>query len=159
MWPVYAGWDRPCGTESPLPGPRGRALASEPVTDVLLASDADWVIEDVHAALSDSDTTLRVGVVALNVDGYQLARCVAAAYVNTLKDKKGKRLWSIYKRTGGTIKDEFRLKDKVRTQRTLGVQTYEFVKEGDHDGRDVMSVDLQLAVCEEQGLPTKLGKG
>lgn len=107
-----------------------------------------------------SDTTLRVGVVALNVDGYQLARCVAAAYVNTLVDKKKKkRIWDIYKRTGGAIKDEFRLKGKVRTQRTLGVQTYEFVKEGEHDGRDVMAVDLQLAVCERQGLPTKLGKG
>ena len=28
--------------------------------DVLLASDADWVIEDVRAALSDPETTVRV---------------------------------------------------------------------------------------------------
>jgi len=30
------------------------------VTDVLVASDADWVIEEVAAALSDPDTSLRV---------------------------------------------------------------------------------------------------
>jgi len=30
------------------------------VTDVLLASDADWVIQDVNAALSGPDTTVRV---------------------------------------------------------------------------------------------------
>ena len=106
-----------------------------------------------------SKTTLAVGVIALNVDGFELARCVAAAYVNTLKDKKGKRLWKVFKRTGGKIKDEFRLKDGVRIQRTLGTQTYEFVEKGEHNGRDVMDVDLQLAVCERQGLPTKLGKG
>jgi len=30
------------------------------VTDVLLASDADWVIQEVNAALSGPDTTVRV---------------------------------------------------------------------------------------------------
>lgn len=30
------------------------------MTDVLLASDADWVIQDVNAALSGPDTTVRV---------------------------------------------------------------------------------------------------
>ncbi len=43
-----------------MPLQRSRALASSFVTDVLLASDADWVIEDVRAALSDPDVDVRV---------------------------------------------------------------------------------------------------
>ncbi len=39
------------------------------MTDVLLASDADWVIEEVAAALSDPDTTLRVVRAGADVRG------------------------------------------------------------------------------------------
>lgn len=37
-------------------GPR---LLSPPVTDVLLATDADWIFDEVAAALIDPDTTIR----------------------------------------------------------------------------------------------------
>jgi len=90
---------------------------------------------------------------------YALARCVAAAYTDTLRDKEGRRLFDIYRRDGGRLTDEFRVADGVRTQTTTGQQTYEFATQGEHDGRDVMSVDLQLALCDRQGLPTKLREG
>ncbi len=105
-----------------------------------------------------SEERFAVSIEALNVDGYQLARCVAAAYTDALRDDESKRLHDFYIRDGGKLVDEFRLSDGVRNQRTSGIQTYSFAKGGEHDGRDVMSVDLQLATCERQDLPTKLGE-
>ncbi|MEM1160305.1 MAG: hypothetical protein AAGJ28_05180, partial [Pseudomonadota bacterium] len=100
-----------------------------------------------------------VSILSQNMDGYELTRCIAAAYTNEILDDDGNRLFSIYKRDGGKLTDEFRLSDGVRNQTTAGNQLYSFLKEGEHDGRDVMDVDIQLARCAELGLPTKVGEG
>ena len=111
-----------------------------------------------------SSDRFAVSVEALNTDGYELARCLAAAYTATQRDEEGIALYPFFVRDGGKITDEFRLIDGERQQTTRGVQTYAFAvpekyTPGDHDGRDVMAVDLQLATCEKQGLPTTLGDG
>ncbi|MEM7188093.1 MAG: hypothetical protein AAF439_00655 [Pseudomonadota bacterium] len=100
-----------------------------------------------------------VSIVAQNMDGYELTRCIAAAYTNEILDDDGNRLFSIYQRDGGKLIDEFRRADGIRNQTTTGVQTYKFVTEGVHDGRDTMVVDTQLALCDAKGLPTKVGEG
>lgn len=110
-----------------------------------------------------SDTSFGVEIKALNVDGYELARCVAAAYADSIVDEEGERKFDVYVRDGGQITDEFRRIDGVREVTTKGVQLYSLVTPDvhtveDHDGRDVMAVDLQLAECEKQDLPTTLGE-
>ena len=106
-----------------------------------------------------SQDRFAVSIVALNMDGYELARCIAAAYTNELVDNEGKRLFDIYERDGGKLTDEFRLIDGVRNQTTTGLQSYAFASEGEHDGKDIMHVDAQLAECARKGLPTKVGEG
>ncbi len=101
-----------------------------------------------------SENRFAISIKADNVDGYQLSRCVAAAYAESLRDRQGKRIYNIVERQGGKLTDTFRLVEGVRTQTTTGAQTFRLVNEGAHDGRDVMSVDLQLAECEKAGLPT-----
>lgn len=103
-----------------------------------------------------------VTIEAMNIDGYELARCVAAAYTSAQVDMDGRRIFPYFVRDGGKIVDEFRRVDGVRMQTARGVQTYSFANaaqftDADHDGRDVMAVDIQLAKCEKQGLPTTYG--
>lgn len=103
-----------------------------------------------------------VTIEALNVDGYEVARCIAAAYTNAQVNEDGRRLFPYFVRDGGKIVDEFRLVDGVRMQTTRGLQTYSFANakqfsDADHDSRDVIAVDIQLAKCEKQGLPTTYG--
>jgi predicted small secreted protein len=100
-----------------------------------------------------SEDRFSVTVTADNVDGYQLSRCVAAAYAESLRDAQGKRLFDVIERQGGKLTDTFRLVEGVRRQTTTGSQVFRLVNEGTHDGRDVISVDLQLAECEKSGLP------
>ena len=100
-----------------------------------------------------SEDRFSVTVTADNVDGYQLSRCVAAAYAESLRDRQGNRLFNIIERQGGKLTDTFRLVEGVRRQTTTGSQIFRLVNEGTHDGRDVISVDLQLAECEQSGLP------
>ena len=101
-----------------------------------------------------SDDRFTISVTADNVDGYVLSRCVAAAYAESLRDNQGNRVYNMIERQGGKLTDTFRLVEGVRRQTTEGTQTFRLSNEGTHDGRDVMSVDLQLAECEESGLPT-----
>lgn len=101
-----------------------------------------------------SDDRFAISVTADNVDGYELSRCVAAAYAESLRDAQGNRIYAFVERQGGQLTDTFRLKDGVRTQTTTGVQTFRLVNEGTHDGRDVMEVDKQLATCDRAGLPS-----
>ena len=93
-----------------------------------------------------------ISVLAENVDGYELSRCVAAAYAESLRDDEGERLYDFVERLGGKLTDTFRINDGVRTQTTEGIQTFRLMNEGEHDGRDVMAVDLQLTECEQAGL-------
>ena len=60
---LSTGWDHHaraavthCGRMVPA---RGGTLASPSVPDILLATDADWLHEEVDATLSDSNTTIR----------------------------------------------------------------------------------------------------
>ena len=111
-----------------------------------------------------TDVRFAVSVDAINMDGYELARCVAAAYAFAQVGKDGRQLYTGFVRDGGKITDEFRRVDGERVQRAVGFQTYSFVyaeefNTGSHDGRDVMAVDRQLAKCESQGLPTTYGEG
>ena len=101
-----------------------------------------------------SEDRFAISVTADNVDGYQLSRCVAAAYAESLRDAQGNRIFNVIERQGGKLTDTFRLVEGVRTQTTTGTQMFRLVNEGTHDGRDVLSVDLQLAECEKSGLPT-----
>ncbi|MEL7154155.1 MAG: hypothetical protein AAFN51_10295 [Pseudomonadota bacterium] len=101
-----------------------------------------------------SEDRFAVSVTADNVDGYVLSRCVAAAYAESLRDPQGNRAFNFVERQGGKLTDTFRLVDGVRRQTTTGTQSFRLVNEGVHDGRDVMSVGLQLAECEQSGLPT-----
>ena len=101
-----------------------------------------------------SEDRFSISVTADNVDGYVLSRCVAAAYAESLEDAQGNRLYDFVERQGGKLTDTFRLLEGVRRQTTTGTQLFRLVPEGTHDGRDVMSVDLQLAECEQSGLPT-----
>ncbi|MEM7210974.1 MAG: hypothetical protein AAF479_03615 [Pseudomonadota bacterium] len=101
-----------------------------------------------------SEDRFAISVTADNVDGYELSRCVAAAYAESLRDAQGNRIYAFVERQGGQLTDTFRLRDGVRTQTTTGVQTFRLVNEGTHDGRDVMEVDKQLASCERSGLPS-----
>lgn len=99
-----------------------------------------------------SEDRFTISVLAENVDGYELSRCVAAAFAESLRDDEGNRLYDFVERQGGQLTDTFRLKNGVRTQTTEGLQTFRLTNEGAHDGRDVMAVDLQLAECEQAGL-------
>lgn len=101
-----------------------------------------------------SEDRFSISVTADNVDGYELSRCVAAAYAESLRDDQGNRLYSFVERQGGELRDTFRLRDGVRTQTTTGLQVFRLVNEGTHDGRDVMEVDQQLTTCERAGLPS-----
>ncbi|MEM9060768.1 MAG: hypothetical protein AAGD13_09945 [Pseudomonadota bacterium] len=101
-----------------------------------------------------SDDRFAISVSADNIDGYQLSRCVAAAYAESLRDAQGNRIYGFVERQGGKLTDTFRLKEGVRTQTTEGVQTFRLVTTGVHDGTDMMDVDLQLAECEQAGLPS-----
>lgn len=100
-----------------------------------------------------------VTLTALNTDGYELARCIAAGHVGGLRNEHGERPHAVFRREGGQLTDEFRVAGGMRTQTTTGVQTYAFDPElgvDDHDGRDVMAVDVQLARCDRAGLPTSV---
>lgn len=104
-----------------------------------------------------SGNRFAVTLVSLNTDGYELARCIAAGHVNRRRNDRGERVHDVFRRDGGSLKDEFRVVEGVRTQTTSGLQTYGFDKDltvDDHDGRDVMAVDVQLARCDRAGLPT-----
>ena len=101
-----------------------------------------------------SEDRFAISVTADNVDGYELSRCVAAAYAESLRDRSGNRLYSLVELLDGKLTDTFRLKDGVRTQTTTGVQRFRLLNDGDSSGRDVMAVDVQLAECEKAGLPT-----
>ena len=101
-----------------------------------------------------SEDRFAISVTADNVDGYELSRCVAAAYAESLRDRSGNRLYSLVELLDGKLTDTFRLKDGVRTQTTTGVQRFRLLNDGDSNGRDVMAVDAQLAECEKAGLPT-----
>jgi len=97
-----------------------------------------------------------VELTALNLDGYEVARCLAAGYADAQRDDDGNRQYPVYLRDGGKITDEFRRQDGIRTQTSKGVQTYVLTTEVDpldHDGRDTMAVGQQLASCEQAGLP------
>ena len=103
-----------------------------------------------------------VSLEAHNVDGYEMARCIAAAYTATLTDENGTALYHFFVRDGGRMTDEYRRVDGERWVTTRGVQTYSFGRVDElplavHDGRDLMMVDRQLANCEKAGLPTTLG--
>ena len=103
------------------------------------------------------DDRFAVSLTALNTDGYELARCLASGYVDGLRDDAGDRRHDVFRREGGQLTDEFRVVDGVRTQTSTGVQVYAFdpaLAAADHDGRDVMAVDVQLARCDRAGLPT-----
>ncbi len=131
------------------------ACASEPAGELQFGELKVEQLNEVRFAVS---------VEANNVDGYELARCVAAAYTFAQRDDDGELLYPFYVRDGGKINDEFRKIDGKRQQTTRGIQTYSFATAEeyvpyDHDGRDVMAVDQQLATCEKQGLPTSLGDG
>ena len=128
--------------------------ASEPAELQLREARVEQITEDRFS----------VTVEAYDVDGYELARCVAAAYAFAQRDDAGELLYPFYVRDGGRIIDEFRRTETGRQQTTRGVQTYAFATAedytiDDHDGRDVMAVDLQLARCEKLGLPTTMGEG
>ncbi len=100
-----------------------------------------------------------VEVTAINLDGYEVARCLAAGYANGLRDDDDTLQFAVFTRTGGKITDEFRRKDGIRTQTSKGVQTYALTSEvspEDHDGRDTVAVATQLAACEQAGLPTTI---
>lgn len=99
-----------------------------------------------------SEDRFEISVQADNVDGYELSRCVAVAYAESLRDDEGNRLYDFVERQRGKLTDTFRLKNGVRTQTTEGVQLFRLINEGEHDGRDVMAVDLQLLECEQAGL-------
>ncbi len=104
-----------------------------------------------------SDNRLAISLTALNTDGYELARCLASGYVDRLRDDQGTRLHDVFRRNGGPLTDEFRVVDGVRKQTSKGVQIYAFdpgLTVADHDGRDVLAVDVQLARCDRAGLPT-----
>lgn len=103
-----------------------------------------------------SEDRFAVSLKADNVDGYHLSRCVAAAYAESLRDRQGKRLFSFVERQGGKLTDTFRLVEGVRTQTTSGVQMFRLINEGTHDGREILSVDLQLTECEKSGLPSSV---
>ena len=45
-----------------------------------------------------SEDRFSVSVTADNVDGYQLSRCVAAAYAESLRDAQGKRVFDVIER-------------------------------------------------------------
>lgn len=131
------------------------ACAPEPVDPV---SFRNTVVEQY------TDTRFGVKVEAVNVDGYELARCIAAAYTASKVDKAGNRLYEVFIREGGKITDEFRRVDGERQQTARGIQTFFFATPKqfaaiEHDGRNIMAVDRQLATCESQGLPTTVGDG
>lgn len=105
------------------------------------------------------DERFAVELTAINVDGYEVARCLAAGHVDALRDDDGNLLYPVFERDGGKITDEFRRNDGVRTQTSKGVQTYTLTENGDpldHNGRDIMAVDQQMAACERVGLPTSI---
>ena len=113
----------------------------------------------VESVITRGDNRFTVTLTALNTDGYELARCLAAGYADTLRDDEGNRLHDVFRRDGGGLTDEFRVVEGVRTQTTTGVQSYVFdpdLEPADHDGRDVMAVDAQLARCDRAGLPTSV---
>ncbi|MEO1490938.1 MAG: hypothetical protein AAFV19_02150 [Pseudomonadota bacterium] len=98
-----------------------------------------------------------VEVTAINLDGYEVARCLAAGYADQQRDEDGEVQFPVFIRDGGKIVDEFRRKEGIRTQTSKGIQTYSLTAETspeDHDGRDIVAVALQLASCEQDGLPT-----
>ena len=111
-----------------------------------------------------TDTRFGVKIEAVNVDGYELARCIAAAYTANQVDKEGNRLYEVFVREGGKITDEFRRVEGERQQTARGIQTFFFATPKqfaafEHDGRNIMAVDRQLAACETKGLPTTVGDG
>ena len=100
-----------------------------------------------------------VELTAINLDGYEVARCLAAGYADGLRDEDGNLQFAGFTRTGGKIVDEFRRKDGIRTQTSKGIQTYTLtadVTPEDHDGRDTIAVAVQLAACAQDGLPTTI---
>lgn len=118
-----------------------------------LSTTRDGVSEVIDtSAQALGDDRFAVSITTLNMDGYAVARCVAAKYTSGLRDSDDKLLFPVYQRDGGKLTDEFRRKDGIRNQTTTGIQTYQLLSEGEHDGRDTISVDLQLAECEAAGL-------
>ena len=130
-------------------------LATCAEIDPVRQGEADLVDATVEPLGEDR---FAVSLTSLNTDGYELARCLAAGFVDSYRDGEGTRLHDVFRREGGQLTDEFRVLQGVRTQTTTGVQTYAFDPElevADHDGRDVMAVDVQLARCDRAGLPTR----
>lgn len=139
------------------------ALAGALVLGACASEPAELTLREIKVE-QITDQRFAVTVEAYDVDGYELARCVAAAYTFAQRDDAGELLYPFYVRDGGKIIDEFRRTENGRQQTTRGVQTYAFATAeeytiDDHDGRDVMAVDQQLATCEKQGLPTTMGEG
>ena len=112
---------------------------------VLLTGEAELLTDDRFV----------IEVVAENLDGYEVARCLAAGFVRD-KAEADEEDYPFFQREGGQIKDEFRVKDGVRTQTSAGVQTYTILTESEDtpDGKDLMSVAAQLTRCERRELPT-----
>lgn len=113
----------------------------------------------VESVITRGENRFAITLTALNTDGHELARCLGAGYADALRDEEGKRLHDVFRRDGGALTDEFRVVEGVRTQTTTGVQSYVFdpdLRPADHDGRDVMAVDVQLARCDRAGLPTSV---
>ena len=142
-----------------------RTVAAISALAVLAACSSDERgRRDVRTASVTQIDKNRIGVSikGTNVDGYELARCAAAGYTRDQLGEDGTRLYPFFVRDGGKIVDEFRWIDGVRMQTARGLQTYAFADAeqfavADHDGRDVISVDIQLAKCKKQGLPTTYG--
>lgn len=96
-----------------------------------------------------------VTIVAENMDGYVVARCLAAGFLEGKAEVDGVA-YPVYLRDGGKITDEFRVQDGVRTHTSAGIQTYTILPEGDPtdaDGKDLMSTANQIALCTRRGLP------
>ena len=99
-----------------------------------------------------------VEIVAENMDGYEVARCLAAGFLAG-KAEADQTEYPLYLRDGGKITDEFRVRDGVRTQTSSGVQTYTILTESrdSPDGKDLMSTEAQVARCTKRDLPISTG--
>lgn len=104
-----------------------------------------------------SDGRIAITIEAINVDGYELTRCVAVVYADSLRNEDGDRLHSHVKLIGGKLTDVFRRAGGIRTQTSSGTLVYEMADNGSHDGRDVLGIDEQLAECESTDVATQEG--
>ena len=89
-----------------------------------------------------------IDIQAVNVDGYEYGKCVAAAH--TIDSEK-----PLFSRDGGRLTDEFRLAGGARTQTVFGVLTYGFVESGRADGSDILDPAVVLERCDRLGISSR----